>query len=602
MVVGLRVFGDYSLKVANPAKLVLNLTGTVDVTDNEKITGWIAEQLLKIMRTEVTQEIVRNDWPILGLSAYTPQIEQTVLEAVNKVLDEYGLVIVRMGNFDVNLSDEDDAQLKTLAKDTAYSRLAGSFNAYAAGEAAIGAGQGMAKGGGATGGAFLATGVGVGQQVVAPQPGAGAAPPPAPGFAGGGAGFAAGTAVKCASWGRTTRRRRSSARRAGRRSRGRPSTRSAKRIWRRGRSSAPRAGRPSAVLRPVRARAAGARSPRSPRADGDEGGLMVIGTLGARAGGGHGFGGGGGGGGGGGLRCGGGGGGLWFFGGGGGGTGGAIVGILLVVLIIGGLLFVAMALSARQRRRISRAEEEAGTVTPASVPHGDGPAYPPGSAHPWEHDDVAAVGGAVVGGAAGGAGGPGASGGGAAGGIAAIQAHDPNFSTKGFINAVERSVFVVEEAWSERKPEMSSQVMADGIWQQHKAQIDQYVANGTRNVMDGLAIGKVAIIDAASDNTYDTVTVRILATCADYDIEVNSGKVMRGNKHNMEPWQEDWHFQRSSRATTKAAVGTLHQKCPNCGAPLDVDLTGVCKYCRAPVMSGDYDWVVTGINQVMASA
>ncbi|GAC1477213.1 MAG: hypothetical protein NVS1B12_12020 [Acidimicrobiales bacterium] len=66
----------------------------------------------------------------------------------------------------------------------------------------------------------------------------------------------------------------------------------------------------------------------------------------------------------------------------------------------------------------------------------------------------------------------------------------------------------------------------------------------------------------------------------------------------MENWQEDWVFQRSSKATTKTDGGTMQQKCPNCGAPLDLDLSGVCKYCRAPVMSGDYDWVLTRIDQV----
>jgi membrane protease subunit (stomatin/prohibitin family) len=209
MIVTLRVFGDYALKVTDPGKLVLNLTGTVDVTNNEAITGWVSEQILKAMRTEVTRQIVRNGWPILGLSAYTPDIEKVVIDGSNGLIDPYGLLIARMGNFDVNLSPEDEGQLKTLAKDTAYSRLAGSFNAYAAGEAAIGAGQGMAKGGGATQGAFLAAGMGLGGQVAAPQPGAGAPPPPAPGFAGGGPGFsqqggtapAAAATVTCSSCG-----------------------------------------------------------------------------------------------------------------------------------------------------------------------------------------------------------------------------------------------------------------------------------------------------------------------------------------------------------------------------------------------------------------
>jgi membrane protease subunit (stomatin/prohibitin family) len=191
MIITLRVFGDYSIKVADPALLITNLVGTVDVTDNTQISGWVSDQLLKVMRTHVTTQIVRNGWPILGLSAYTPDIEKTVINAGNEQLATYGVTLVRMGNFDVNISDDDEAQLKTLAKDTAYSRLAGSFNQYAAGEMQIGAGEGMRKGGAATGGAFLAAGLGMGGQAAAPAQ-QGPPPPPAPGFAGGGAGFAGG--------------------------------------------------------------------------------------------------------------------------------------------------------------------------------------------------------------------------------------------------------------------------------------------------------------------------------------------------------------------------------------------------------------------------
>lgn len=189
MIVTLRVFGDYSMQVKDPAALVTNLVGTVNVADNEAITGWMSDQLLKVMRTHMTEQIVGNGWPILGLSAYTPDIEREVIAKGNEQLVPYGVAIVRMGNFDINLSDQDEAQLKALAKDTAYSRLAGSFQQYAAGEMALGAGQGMAQGGEGVGGAFLAAGLGVGGQAAAPAS-PGSPPPPGPGFAGGGAGFA----------------------------------------------------------------------------------------------------------------------------------------------------------------------------------------------------------------------------------------------------------------------------------------------------------------------------------------------------------------------------------------------------------------------------
>jgi membrane protease subunit (stomatin/prohibitin family) len=190
LIVTLRVFGDYALRIVDPIKLITNLISTVDVTDNSLVSNWVSDQLLKVMRTDITTQIVRNGWPILGLSAYTPDIEQTVITKANEQLAPYGAAITRMGNFDVNLSPEDSTQLKTLAKDTSYSRLAGSFNQYAAGELALGAGAGMAQGGGAVTGAFLGAGLGLGG-AIAGQPAA-PTPPPATGFAGGGAGGYAG--------------------------------------------------------------------------------------------------------------------------------------------------------------------------------------------------------------------------------------------------------------------------------------------------------------------------------------------------------------------------------------------------------------------------
>jgi membrane protease subunit (stomatin/prohibitin family) len=189
LIVTLRVFGDYALRIVDPITLITNLISTVDVTDNSKISNWVSDQLLKVMRTNVTTQIVRNGWPILGLSAYTQDIEQSAIAKANEQLAAYGVALTRMGNFDINLAPEDQAQLKTLAKDTSYSRLAGSFNQYAAGELALGAGAGMAQGGAAVGGAFLAAGLGAGGMAAAPAVGS---PPPASGFAGGGAGGYAG--------------------------------------------------------------------------------------------------------------------------------------------------------------------------------------------------------------------------------------------------------------------------------------------------------------------------------------------------------------------------------------------------------------------------
>jgi membrane protease subunit (stomatin/prohibitin family) len=188
LIVTLRTFGEYALRVVDAPKLILNLVGTVDVTSNDAIAGWVAQQLLKATRTTVTTQLMSGAWPILGLSMHSPEIEVEAMRAANRDLADYGLSITRLGNLDVNLDDDDNARLKKLAGDTAYSRLAGGFLQAAQAEALQGAGEGMAQGGAAVTPLFFGTGMGMANQMM--QPGAPASPPPpAPGFAGGGQGF-----------------------------------------------------------------------------------------------------------------------------------------------------------------------------------------------------------------------------------------------------------------------------------------------------------------------------------------------------------------------------------------------------------------------------
>jgi predicted lipid-binding transport protein (Tim44 family) len=317
--------------------------------------------------------------------------------------------------------------------------------------------------------------------------------------------------------------------------------------------------------------------------------LLAAAAVLERAGGGHGFSGGGGGGGGGGS-FGGGGGGFFFFPGGGGG--GAGFGFFILILIA---LFIFFAvLRPRMNRRIGGR----GSTFRDSVDGGPGAPLSPPASSDWSHSDQPAINsvrGDLFPGTADNAMHPESS----SEGLAAITAHDPDFDKEAFLEQVQRTFFVVQEAWSQRKPDMSRQVMADGLWQQHKVQIQGYIDAHKRNVLEDLAVADLSIIAAHSDTTYDTITVRVTAGCADYDVDDQSGKVVRGNKA-FENWMEDWTFQRSSSATTKPAGGTMSAHCPNCGAPLDLDLAGVCKYCKAPISSGAYDWVLARIAQVPA--
>lgn len=171
LAIGLRVYGDYSLRVVAPDKLILNLVGTRDLLGNDQITDWMRDQLLKVFREQVVGQINAAAWPVLGIAEHNSDIEDRVIAGSAGVLTDYGLQVARMGNFVISIKPEDEDALKKYRRDVQYTKLAGSFQAAAAGEAVEGIGEGAAKGGGAGGAAVIGAGLGLGAGMVAPAPG-----------------------------------------------------------------------------------------------------------------------------------------------------------------------------------------------------------------------------------------------------------------------------------------------------------------------------------------------------------------------------------------------------------------------------------------------
>ena len=60
-------------------------------------------------------------------------------------------------------------------------------------------------------------------------------------------------------------------------------------------------------------------------------------------------------------------------------------------------------------------------------------------------------------------------------------------------------------------------------------------------------------------------------------------------------FSEYWTFVRRAGLTSKDRDAT---RCPNCGGPLDrVTQVGDCQYCNTRITRGDFDWILSRIEQ-----
>ena len=117
------------------------------------------------MRTIVTDGITNQSWPVLGIAARTQEIETSVIPQANEMLQSYGVRLVRLGNFTISLSEQDQLELKKFRRDVSYTKLAGGFTQYGTGSVLLGIGEGASHSTDGGQGTLLGAGLGIGNLI-----------------------------------------------------------------------------------------------------------------------------------------------------------------------------------------------------------------------------------------------------------------------------------------------------------------------------------------------------------------------------------------------------------------------------------------------------
>jgi predicted lipid-binding transport protein (Tim44 family) len=180
-------------------------------------------------------------------------------------------------------------------------------------------------------------------------------------------------------------------------------------------------------------------------------------------------------------------------------------------------------------------------------------------------------------------------------GVAALTAADKDFSLGVFEGRVKTAFLALQDAWCKQNLDAGRAFMSPGAYFTWSAQLETMAAEGRRNVMENVSVRAVQPVRIVHGRVFDDLTVRVSAAAADFEID-NQGKIVFGDR-SVRPFMEDWTFQRSVGVATSNKPGTLENTCPSCGAPVSLTQIGECRYCKAAVTSGKFDWVVSRIDQ-----
>jgi predicted lipid-binding transport protein (Tim44 family) len=178
--------------------------------------------------------------------------------------------------------------------------------------------------------------------------------------------------------------------------------------------------------------------------------------------------------------------------------------------------------------------------------------------------------------------------------LAALQARDPGFTWEGFEARLQTIFSELQSSWSTLQWERARPYLSDRLYLAESYWIDSYRAQHLRNVTANARLERVELVRVGEDAYHDTLTVRLFASGLDYTVEDPGGRVVSGSASVEKAYSEYWTLMRGHETKGPSSAS---KACPKCGAPLTVTMAGECSHCRAHVTSGEFDWVLSRIEQ-----
>jgi hypothetical protein len=177
---------------------------------------------------------------------------------------------------------------------------------------------------------------------------------------------------------------------------------------------------------------------------------------------------------------------------------------------------------------------------------------------------------------------------------AELLARDPSLTWAAFEARVRLIFDELQKGWSNRDALHIRPFLTDNLFQTQLYWIRAYEAAGLRNVTEGSRLEGMRLARVVSDAYFDAVTVRVRAEGHDVTVSDATGEVVSGSRDRIRRYTEYWTLIRG--LATRGAART-EPLCPGCGAALKVSHTGDCEYCGVKVSSGNFDWVLSRIEQ-----
>ena len=167
-----------------------------------------------------------------------------------------------------------------------------------------------------------------------------------------------------------------------------------------------------------------------------------------------------------------------------------------------------------------------------------------------------------------------------------IKKYIPSFDANKFLlNGY--GIFVrIEEAWMNFDLEKVRDCITDEMFNMYESQLTSMEMNGEQNIMKDFKLINSAVTQASKQNNMLQVKTRYTVEFYDYIINRSTKAIVRGNSNRKMRMVYEFTF-------IKDIENKKLDKCPNCGAEININSAGICEYCNSKLVDDSKDWVMS---------
>lgn len=168
-----------------------------------------------------------------------------------------------------------------------------------------------------------------------------------------------------------------------------------------------------------------------------------------------------------------------------------------------------------------------------------------------------------------------------------IKVKIPNFDKYKFLKQGFDIYYKVQEAWMNFKLEDVRANLTDELYNMYESQLTTLEVKGEQNIMKDMVMRYSFLKDVSVQNNNITITTGYIIEQYDYIADINTGKLIRGEANKKMRVEYEMKFRKALDENSTI------DKCPNCGAKVDINSGGVCEYCGSKIVSDNSEWVLT---------